>query len=263
MKNEIRIFFTAMMFYTQLPCPKWVDHNPEHLNKSTRYFPLIGWLVGGLSFLAYWISNFLFGADIAVILSLAAGVYITGSFHEDGFADVFDGFGGGWTKSRILDIMKDSRLGTYGVVALIFLFGLKYLALHQLVLLNLPTAPPYILLLFFVTYHALARLTAIQITFTSKYSREDESSKSKPIAKAYSYKEVIGAYVFGLAPLLVLVTLYWQAIFVLLPLFLLYVISQRYFNKWLDGYTGDCLGAVEQFAEVITLLTFLVIWKFL
>ncbi|MCX2450182.1 adenosylcobinamide-GDP ribazoletransferase [Pedobacter sp. PLR] len=262
MKNEIRIFFTAMMFYTQLPCPKWVDHDPEHLNKSTRYFPLIGWLVGGLSFLVFWISNFLFGAEIAVILSLAAGVYITGSFHEDGFADVFDGFGGGWTKAKILDIMKDSRLGTYGVVALIFLFGLKYLALHKL-LMSLKFTPDYIVLLFFITYHALARLTAIQITFTSTYSREDESSKSKPIAKAYSYKEVIGAYIFGLAPLLVLLAFRWQLIFVLAPLILLYLISQRYFNKWLDGYTGDCLGAVEQFAEVITLLTFLVVWKFM
>ncbi|MBB2148690.1 adenosylcobinamide-GDP ribazoletransferase [Pedobacter gandavensis] len=261
MKEEIRIFFTAMMFYTQLPCPKWVDHNPEHLNKSTRYFPLIGWIVGGLSFLAFWISNNLFGADIAVLLSIAVGVYLTGSFHEDGFADVFDGFGGGWTKAKILDIMKDSRLGTYGVVALIFMFGLKYLALHKL--LSFETFPAYIILLFFISYHSLARLTAIQITFTSKYSREDESSKSKPIAKAYTYKEVLGAYVFGLVPLLTLAYFYWQVVFVLLPLLLLYLTSQRYFNKWLDGYTGDCLGAVEQFAEVITLLTFLVLWKFM
>ncbi|MBC8986979.1 adenosylcobinamide-GDP ribazoletransferase [Pedobacter sp. N36a] len=260
MKEELRIFFTAMMFYTQLPCPKWVDHNPEYMNKSTRYFPLIGWLVGGLSFLVFWLSNFLFGLEIGVILSLAAGVYITGSFHEDGFADVFDGFGGGWTKSKILDIMKDSRLGTYGVVALIFLFGLKYLALQKVAG---HLSSPYLLLLVFITYHSLARLTAIQITFTSKYSREDESSKSKPIAKSYSFKEVIGAYVFGLAPLAVLTAIQWQFIFVLPPLILLYVISQRYFNKWLDGYTGDCLGAVEQFAEVISLLTFLVIWKFM
>lgn len=262
MKEEIRIFFTAMMFYTQLPCPKWVDHNPEHLNKSTRYFPLIGWIVGGLSFLVFWISNILFDTEIAIMLSLAAGVYITGSFHEDGFADVFDGFGGGWTKTKILDIMKDSRLGTYGVVSLIFLFGLKYLALHKLSL-TFGGSTLYIPLLFFITYHSLARLTAIQITFTSKYSREDESSKSKPIAKAYSYKEVLGAYIFGLIPLLILASFRWQLILVLIPLALLYVISQRYFNKWLDGYTGDCLGAVEQFAEVITLLTFLVIWKFM
>ncbi|WP_316822658.1 adenosylcobinamide-GDP ribazoletransferase [Pedobacter gandavensis] len=262
MKEEIRIFFTAMMFYTQLPCPKWVDHRPEYLNKSTRYFPLIGWLVGALSFLVFWISNFLFGVEIAVILSLAAGVYITGSFHEDGFADVFDGFGGGWTKTKILDIMKDSRLGTYGVVALIFLFGLKYLALQK-VLANVDQLPIYMTLLIFITYHSIARLTAIQITFTSKYSREDESSKSKPIAKAYSYKEVLGAYLFGLSPLLILTYYYRPLIFVLLPLALLYFISQRYFNKWLDGYTGDCLGAVEQFAEVITLLTFLVLWKFM
>lgn len=261
MKTELRIFFTALMFYTRIPCPKWVGYTPELLNKSTRYFPVVGWIVGGLSFLVYYLCSFLFSLEIAVLLSLAAGVFITGAFHEDGFADGFDGFGGGWTKSRILDIMKDSRIGTYGSVALIFLFALKFLALSEV--LVIATMNPLLVALLFINYHTLARFTAINITFTSSYSREDESSKSKPIAKAYSYKEVLGVYSFGLLPLFALTFYQWPFILILIPLFAVYYFCQRYFNKWIDGYTGDCLGAVEQLSEIIILLSYLVLWKFM
>lgn len=262
MKTELRIFFTALMFYTRIPCPDWVGYSPELLNKSTRYFPLIGWIVGGISFLTFFSSSFLFSNNISVLLSLLAGVLVTGSFHEDGLADAVDGFGGGWTKSKILDIMKDSRLGTYGAVALIFLFALKFFALTEL-LEKLNITNVYLVVLLFVTYHALARFTAIHITFTSEYSRDDETSKSKPIAKNCSYKEILGVYIFGLAPLFLLCIWSYKFLFILLPLSILYYLSQRYFNKWLDGYTGDCLGAVEQLAEIIILLTYLILWKFM
>ncbi|MBW3519935.1 adenosylcobinamide-GDP ribazoletransferase [Flavobacterium sp. NKUCC04_CG] len=262
MKTEIKIFFTALMFYTRIPCPKWVAYSPELLNKSTRYFPIIGWIVGTLSFLVYCISHLVFSVEIAVLMSIAAGVLLTGSFHEDGLADGFDGFGGGWTKSSILDIMKDSRLGTYGAVALIFLFGFKFFALRDL-LIELQGKGLLFLLLLFINYHTLARFTAINITFISSYSRDDESSKSKPIVKAYSAKEIIGVYVFGLLPLLILLTYNGVFLFLLFPLAGLFFFSQRYFKKWIDGYTGDCLGAVEQLAEVIILLTYLIVWKFM
>ena len=88
MKQEIRLFFTALMFYTRIPCPSNIDHNEDALNKATRYFSLIGWIVGGLSFLVFYLSSFLFDQSVAVILSLATGILITGAFHEDGFADV-------------------------------------------------------------------------------------------------------------------------------------------------------------------------------
>jgi len=262
MKEEIKIFFTALMFYTRIPCPKNIDHSPEYINKSTRYFPLIGWIVGLISFAVFWISTFLFDINIAVIFSLIAGVIVTGAFHEDGLADVFDGFGGGWTKVKILEIMKDSRVGAYGAIALIFLFALKYFSLSDL-LFKIDNENYLLTALLFISYHSLSRLTAINIVFTSQYSREDESSKAKPIAKAHSLKEIIGSYVFGLLPLIVLCILQWKFCFVLLPLILLYFYSRRYFNKWIDGYTGDCLGALEQIAECVCLLTFLALWKFM
>jgi adenosylcobinamide-GDP ribazoletransferase len=262
MQNEIRIFFTALMFYTRIPCPSWVDHSPDYINKATRYFPLIGWIVGAISFGAFWLSSWLFGSNIAIIASFMAGILTTGAFHEDGLADVFDGFGGGWTKEKILEIMKDSRVGAYGVIALILSFLLKYLAFDQL-LAKIDSDNMLIVALIFISYHSLARLTAINIVFTEQYSREDETSKSKPIAKAHTYREIVGAYFFGLLPLAVLSSFYWQFALVIIPLFALYFFSKRYFNKWIDGYTGDCLGAVEQMAELLILLSFLIQWKFM
>ena len=125
MKREIHVFFTALMFYTRIPCPKWVDHDPEFLNQSIRYFPLIGWIVGIISGLFLYLPGTYFSIPVAIILSLIISVLITGAFHEDGFADTCDAFGGGWTKKKILEIMKDSRLGTYGVIGLLLLISLK------------------------------------------------------------------------------------------------------------------------------------------
>ena len=261
MKKEIRILFTAILFYTRIPCPSSTDHSPDYINKATRYFPFIGWIVGAISFSVYWLSAQVFDTNIAVTLSMLAGVMTTGAFHEDGLADVYDGFGGGWTKAKILDIMKDSRVGAYGVIVLIFSFALKYFALSNLVAQRKDFI--FELFLFFISYHALARLTAVSIVFTEQYAREDESSKAKPIAKAHSYKEVIGALFFGLLPLAGLVYFQWEYVLVLFPLFILRWYSARYFNQWIEGYTGDCLGAVEQFSELITVLTFLAIWKFI
>jgi len=262
MKEEIRIFFTALMFYTRIPCPANIDHSDEYINKSTRYFPLIGWIVGGISFLVFWLSTLLFDVSIAVLFSLITGVLVTGAFHEDGLADVFDGFGGGWTKAKILEIMKDSRIGAFGVIALIFLFALKFFALNNF-LLKLNSENYLLIALIFINYHTLPRLTAINIVFTSNYSREDASSKAKPIAKAHGFKEILGAYFFGLLPLVILCILQWQYSVVLVTLFLLYFFSKGYFEKWIDGYTGDCLGAVEQMGECICLLTFYALWKFM
>ena len=260
MKQEIRLFFTALMFYTRIPCPSNIDHNEDALNKASRYFSLIGWIVGGLSFLVFHLSSFLFDQSIAVILSLATGILITGAFHEDGFADVVDGFGGGWTKQQILDIMKDSRLGAYGAIAILLLLLLKYSALNSLLL---SSENWYLNFLIFISYHSLARLTSINIVFTSQYSREDEKSKAKPIAKSVGINEIIGAYFFGMLPLAFLINYNWQFIFIAVPLFILYYRSKRYFEKWLHGYTGDCLGAVEQLAECICILFYLGIWKYI
>jgi len=262
MKREWSIFLTAVMFYTRIPCPSNIDHRPEYLNKASRYFPLIGWIVGGISYLFFAGAMLLFGSHLAILFALLIGIWTTGAFHEDGLADACDGFGGGWTKEKILIIMKDSRVGTYGVVGLIFLLSIKFFTLLELWRIS-PQLDTLLWPSLFIAYHALARLTAINLVFGMEYAREDATSKVKPIAKTHGSPEVAGAYLFGLMPFAYHVLAYWQHIFILIPLIGLYFYAKYYFNKWLDGYTGDCLGAVEQIAECLILLSFLAIWKLL
>lgn len=260
MKKELHIFFTALLFYTRIPCPKNITHHPDYLNKASRYFPLIGWIVGGISFVVFYLSAFLFSNEIAVILSMIASILVTGAFHEDGFADVCDGFGGGWTKEKILLIMKDSAIGAYGAIGLVLLFLLKFQSLVQL----LAEANSIVIgLLLFVSGHALSRLAAVSIVFTHEYSREDANSKSKPIAQNFTWREVVGAFFFGLLPLFALSFCYAQMLLVVIPVFLFRYFLARYFQKWIDGYTGDCLGATQQVCEVVFYLSVIAIWKFI
>lgn len=265
-KEEIKIFFTSLMFYTRIPCPKYVDHSEEYLNKATRYFPLVGIIVGVISFIFYWISNQIFNVQISVIISIASGILVTGAFHEDGFADTFDGFGGGWTKEKILEIMKDSRVGVYGVISIVILLFLKIFSFTSLVLIiqsNFDQTSELIIFMIFITYHSISRLTAINIVFTSDYSRADELGKSKPVAKNNTFTEIFISYLWGLIPLLGLT--YFSALYLLVvfPLLFLFIYSSRYFKKYIGGYTGDCLGAVEQLSELTCLLFFLALTKFL
>jgi adenosylcobinamide-GDP ribazoletransferase len=265
MKKELHIFFTALMFYTRIPCPKNIDHNPDYLNKASRYFPLIGWIVGAIAFVVYYVFNYLVGLEIAVIMSMIASILTTGAFHEDGFADVCDGFGGGWTKEKILLIMKDSAIGAYGAIGVVLVLLLKFTSIC--ILLSKYELGQLIavlqIVLYFISGHSISRLAAISIVFTHEYSREDATSKSKPIAQNYSWREVLGACFFGLLPLLILTYLNWQVILVLLPVFLTRYFMARYFQKWIDGYTGDCLGATQQVCEIIFYLSIIVLWKFI
>lgn len=256
MKYEIKIFFTALMFYTRIPCPSWVDHSEEYLNQATRYFPLIGWIAGGLSALILYGLHFVFPASVCVVLALAAGVLLTGAFHEDGFADVCDGFGGGWTSSRILEIMKDSRVGAYGVIGVVLLFALKIFASIALMELDL-----WFCIKSIVLAHVLSRFIPVTIMYTHEYAREDASSKVKPIAKKLSIKDFVISAIWLIPVFLWFQS--WLMLLVLIPAYLMKIYLAAYFKKWIGGYTGDCLGATQQIIYVITILFALGIWKYI
>ena len=260
MRREIQLFFTALMFYTRIPCPSNIDHNSQSLNEASRYFTLIGWIVGALSFFVFHISFILFDQSISVILSLVTGILVTGAFHEDGLADVFDGFGGGWSKQKILDIMKDSRIGAFGAISVVLLLLFKYSTLNSI---EFNSDKWFFNLLVFISYHSLARLTSVNLIFTSTYVREDQDSKAKPVAKNFGLTEIFGAYFFGICPLIFLAFQNWEFILIFLPLSALLLLSKRYFEKRIEGYTGDCLGAVEQLAECSCLLFYLGLWKYI
>jgi adenosylcobinamide-GDP ribazoletransferase len=263
MKQELRLFFTALQFYTRLPAPAWVGYNPDDMNKATRYLPLIGWIVGSISGIFLLTGIFLMNSPTGIILSMITSVLLTGAFHEDGFADACDGFGGGWTKEKILEIMKDSRVGTYAVVGLILLFGLKFSLLHALsyYIQN----QPFVLVLTLVSAHTLSRFMAVMMIFTHPYVRFTNDSKSKPVAETGSRITLVIAAIFALIPLLTLSFLVRQpGLLMVVPvLYLIKIMLSRYFTRWIGGYTGDCLGTIQQVCEIGFYMFTAILWKFI
>jgi len=250
-REQLKIFLTAVMFFTRIPCPAWVGHSEQHLERSTRYLPLMGFIVGGFSAAVFYGGSFLFSRETAVILSLAAGVVLTGAFHEDGFADFCDGFGGGWTRERILEIMKDSRIGAFGTIGLIFLFLLKY----HLILEAGSSRIPWII----VTGHVFSRLAPCLITTFVPYAREE--GMAKPVAKGMRKTDLLIAASTAVLPLLWMPRLY-----LLVPVCGVLIVTAlfaRYIHKWIGGFTGDCLGAIQQLSEIVFLAFLVAVWTFL
>jgi adenosylcobinamide-GDP ribazoletransferase len=240
MKKELDIFFTAVMFYTRIPSPLNIDHSADKLNKSTRYFPIIGWIVGGAVGLIFWLACFITPVSVAILLSMAFGIIITGAFHEDGFADVCDGFGGGYTKEARLKIMKDSRIGTYGTVGLVLILLMKYLLISNLTFLSIPIV--------LLVGHSISRLVPVMVIFTSEYARDDMSSKVKPIGKKISVAGFTFASITSIIPIALFQS--WIYLFVIVIPLLSGIVLMRYFKMRIGGYTGDCLGSIQQVSEI-------------
>jgi adenosylcobinamide-GDP ribazoletransferase len=252
MKKELRIFLTAMMYFTRIPCPRWVGFSPEHLTKSVRYFPLVGFFVGGTGAAIYYAGAFIFPHPLAVLLSMISTIMFTGAFHEDGLADMCDGFGGGWTKHDIMEIMKDSRIGTFGVIGLILALALKYASLCYTNSGRLP--------LVLIAGHALSRFATTAMMFTLPYVQDEDRSKAKPAAKRTSAASLLVAAVFGIAPLWFFSG--WKMFLILIPVFAVQFWLSRFYSKWIGGQTGDCCGATQQICETTFYLGALAIWKF-
>lgn len=307
MKKEWKIFLTAVMFLTRIPVPRTMDHNPVYLQKSPKYFPVIGWIVGGTCALVFLVFSRYISTDIGILASMIAGFLLTGALHEDGFADVCDGFGGGWTKEKILLIMKDSRIGVFGAIGLISMLGSKYLLLKELPsftpelirtgtgaasalsggaapasALSGATAPGWLsgptvsnwlsgylppllvnyryFIIALIAAHGLSRLMPVLVIQWSAYASDPDQSKAKPMADSRQRPGtlilaiLLALLPFGLLPLPYLLT-------ILPVLYATYSLS-RYFSKWIGGYTGDCLGAVQQVSEIVFYLGFIIIWRY-
>ena len=184
---------------------------------------------------------------------MAAGIVITGAFHEDGFADVCDGFGGGYTKEDRLRIMKDSRIGTYGTVGLVVILLLKFFLLSELAIYNLP-------MILFVA-HSLSRFIPVIIVFSGEYARDDLTSKVKPIGRKISWGGFIIAMLIGILPILLFQSIVFFVLIIVPMLLGLFLMS--YFKKRIGGYTGDCLGTIQQVSEIAIYLSVLVLYAFL
>lgn len=181
LSKESRYFLLAVGFFTRIPVPYFANFEEQELNHAARYFPLVGVLVGLVGAAVFIASASIFPHQIAVLFSMAATVYVTGAFHEDGFADSVDGLGGGWSKEQILTIMQDSRLGTYGALALFMMLFAKFQVLNAM-----PVAHIACIL---VAAHALSRLCAVYVMATLAYVKT--SGKAKPLASQVDRKSVV------------------------------------------------------------------------
>jgi len=256
------------MFLTRIHVPKNIDHSPGYLEKSPKYFPVVGWIVGAISVLTYLVFKKYTSNDIGILASMIAGILTTGAFHEDGFADTTDAFGGGWTKEKILQIMKDSRIGAFGTIGLWVILSTKYLLLKELPQytpdLNHPTSNIFFNYRFFIavllTAHSLSRLMPVWVIQFSQYVTDPDQSKSKPLAsKKLPTGALLLANLFGLLPFVLLSP---EFLFALIPIAYITYELVKYFQKWIGGYTGDCLGAVQQVSEIAFYLAALIIWRY-
>lgn len=238
LKRELGYLFGAIRFFTRLPVPAWVGHSDEALARATRYFPAVGLLVGTVGALVFALSSLFWPVTLAVLASMAATLYVTGAFHEDGWSDMVDGFGGGWEKTQILDIMKDSRIGSFGAVALVMLLLAKFCALIDLERATIPAA--------LIAGHAISRFCAATLLRGLDYVRAE--GKAKPLATHIGRGELALAGVTALLPLLLLPPA--QALCACLGAALATFWLARLFKRRIGGYTGDCLGATQQLSEV-------------
>jgi len=256
--HEVRLFFTALQFFSRVPVPRWVGYEPAWLQQCARHYPAVGLCMGGASALALWAALQLWPASVAVGLSMAASIWLTGGFHEDGWADTCDGLGGAVSRERALVIMKDSRLGSYGALGLFLMLGLKAASL-----LGLAELDPLLALAATVWAHTASRAAPVWLLRSMVYAGDLEHAKVKPMAMQASRGGFLAAlaWVLGLSALL----LCWQAAWLwpLAAASAAAVLATLYMRAWLQrrlgGYTGDNLGATQQVVELAALLGILAV----
>lgn len=246
MKQEFNIFLNALMFYTRIPVPKSVIYSETALSKAFRYFPLIGIIVGAAGAGCLILANMVMPYSLSVLLAISVMVLLTGGIHEDGIADFFDGFGGGRSKESILRIMRDSHIGTYGVVTLILLIAFKYTALTAIPIERAP--------LVLICAHTISRVFPILMVRISSYARGDES-KSQHTRQGIDTKTLVIAILFGVIPLSFMGYIF-TAIYITVSAIIL-MLLRLYLHRKIGGFTGDTLGALQQFTELCLYLTYL------
>jgi adenosylcobinamide-GDP ribazoletransferase len=255
--RQIALFMTAVQFLTRLPTPQFKAFEPAWVARSARYFPLVGVLVGGINVGVWWLASQKLPPAVAVGLTLAVSVLVTGAFHEDGFADVCDAFGGGTSADRVLAIMKDSRVGAYGAIGVVLMLGLKWTTLDALATGTAVFAP------LVVGAHLASRWCAGALMWSLPYVRTDGDSKARAAVEGFTAREWLIGGIIGLAVFTPMaawcvretgVLEAWALLAGALGAAATAWIAAGYFRRRIGGHTGDCLGAVQQLTELAFLI---------
>lgn len=239
MKN----FLQALSFLTILPVGHPSLSEEKELPRAMAFFPLVGLIIGLILALGYYLLSFFLPRSLVIWLLIGLLALLTRGLHLDGFADTIDGLGSGGPKEKILEVMRDSRIGAFGVIALILLIGAKYLALDQIPSLSLP--------LTLILMAVMGRNAMVLVCYRSPYARSGEGL-AKPFAENLGAREVLisSALTFGIAFLLVGV----KGIAIFLGIGLFSLGYRLFFLKKLGGVTGDILGAADELVELLCLL---------
>lgn len=229
----------AFIFFTRLPFWRIAKVPAEYYKRVVELWPLTGWLTGGIMALAFWGASHLFPIPCAVIIALVIRLLVTGALHEDGFADFADGFGGGTSRTSVLAIMKDSHIGTYGVLALLLYYALMITLLSSFSVKLLCMA--------MIGADSWSKACASQIVNLLPYARKENEAKNRTIYSRMSPIAWMINIAAGALPLLLLPDITWAAaiapVIVSLTLF-------AFMRHKIQGYTGDCCGATFIFCEL-------------
>lgn len=240
----------AFIFFTRLPFWRIAEVPASCFKRVVDYWPFVGWITGGTMAATLWLFSQFLSVEVAVLLALLVRLLITGALHEDGLADFCDGFGGGTSREKILSIMKDSHIGTYGVLGLLFYFGLSWGLLS--------TLPVSLACIAVASGDAWSKFCAAQIINTLPYVRKIEESKAKVVYERMSISAWMKALTAGALPMVIFLDAPygWAAI---APICAFFILS-RLFRKRLQGYTGDCCGAAFLLCELSFYLTITLIY---
>ena len=245
--------WAALIFFTRLPF--WRLYQPPKACYETvvEHWPLVGWLTGGVMAATLYGASMVLPYQVAVLVAIVMRLLLTGALHEDGLADFLDGFGGGGNnRQRILDIMKDSHIGTYGVIGLVLYLLLLFFSLSsmspEMAALAILAADPY------------AKMLTAQLVSMMPYARREEEAKAKVIYRKITLVSGVSLAVQGLLPIGLFVWymgIVWEPL-IFIPAFVMYFLYLLIWRR-LHGYTGDCCGAVCLMVELSVYLTLMVI----
>lgn len=262
--HELRLLFVAVQFLTRVPVPRWVGFEAGWLNECARHLPLVGLGIGAFGALVWALAAQVWPPAVAVVLSMAATVWLTGGFHEDGLSDTCDALGGAVSRDKALLIMKDSRIGAYGAMALVLALGLK-----AATLVGLAQHGPWWPALALVWGHGASRAVAVTLMRLLPYAGDIDHAKAKPLALSVRSSAVVVAWCWVVLSTvgLLFIAPFHEPFAVLLPALLaaclacglVTALCARWYRQRLGGYTGDTLGAAQQFSEIAALLAWLAV----
>ena len=238
--------WAALIFFTRLPF--WRLRQPPKASYSAvvEWWPLTGWLTAGIMAAVVYFGSMVLPYHVALLLAIVARLLTTGALHEDGLADFFDGFGGGGNnRERILTIMKDSHIGTYGVVGLIFYFSLLFALLLSL--------PREVAALAILAADPFAKMVTSQLILMMPYARTEATAKNRTVYRKPSVAAGISLAIQGLLLMAAFLWMMRQQVewstLIFIPCLVMYFLYRMIWSR-LRGYTGDCCGAVCLLVEL-------------